>query len=170
MAIAGTYTSSSSSLFKDQKETKEQHFVLQGIKESLQDLVRWRKEISYERHFYELKHLCTELEGELKDFFDPSMICDKLHPTAALGGYPTKKVFHWLSQLPSQEQRGFFGAPFGFFDGVDQFFCIVSIRGLQWDLKRIQVSSGCGVIAESSLQKEWRELFLKREQVKKLFQ
>ena len=170
MALAGTGSLFEGSLFRDKKEVKEQDFVLKDIKESLQDLVKWKTETSYEKVFFKIKHLCTEIEGELKRPFDFSLLCDRLHPTAALGGYPKKEVVAWLEKHPSQKTRGSFGAPFGFFNGKKQSFCIVGIRGIQWSLGKTYIGSGCGVISESILQKEWRELFLKREQIKNLFQ
>ena len=168
MALAGT-SPLHLSLLNDSKEIKEQHFVLQDIKESLQGLVKWKKEQSYEKLFFNIKHICTDIEGELVNAFDFSYFCDKLHPTAALGGYPKSETFIWLKKHSTQTHRGSFGAPFGFFDGKDQSFCIVAIRGIQWKKEKSYIGSGCGLISESVLEKEWEELSLKREQIKNLF-
>ena len=112
------------------------------------------------------------MKGELSSpssFFDFSLFCEKLHPTAALGGYPAKKAFEWLEQEPTQKRKRFFGAPFGFFNGKDKAFCLVALRSLEWTDSETHIYSGGGLVKESNLQKEWRELFLKREQVKNLF-
>ncbi len=40
---------------------------------------------------------------------------------------------------------------------------------LSWRGHEVRVPAGCGVIEESRLVNEWRELRLKRESVKKIF-
>ena len=58
-------------------------------------------------------------------------------------------------------------APFGVL--VDRaFHSVVAIRNVSWSGKSVFLPSGCGVIAESSFENEWRELSLKRRAVKDL--
>ena len=62
-----------------------------------------------------------------------------------------------------------FGAPFGVCaDG--ELTVLVAIRMVVWEGEEIALPSGCGVIDESRLVNEWRELRLKRDAVKELFQ
>ena len=166
MALAGTGLYSGPSLLKDQKELKEHDFVIKSLKESLKAVVHWDKEVTREIPFPPLKHLHTELTGYLTQKINFESFCKKLHPTAALGGYPKKQAFEWLKNQISQTSRNFFGAPFGFFHSDKEAFCLVALRGLEWNEKRSMIFSGGGLLKESLLQKEWRELFLKREQVK----
>ena len=101
------------------------------------------------------------------NFFES--FCRLLHPSSAVGGYPKKSAQDWLKQEPSQKNRKFYSAPFGFYESCEEFFCLVALRNLQWNQKKSFLFSGAGWIAESSLQEEWRELSLKREQVKSFF-
>ncbi len=169
MALAGTSTFPGNYLFKNAKEVKEHKYVIQSIEENLKDLVNWKKEKTYEKVFGDIKHLCTEKEAVLIKTFDYIKFCHKLHPTAALGSYPKKEGLSWLKEDTLQKERSFFGAPFGYFNGKDKSFCLVAIRNLEWRDSKIRIYSGGGIIHGSILQKEWRELFLKREQVKKIF-
>ncbi len=169
MALAGTSPFPGISLFQNKKEVKEHQYVVQSIEESLQGLVNWKKEKRYEKVFGNIKHLCTEKSATLIKSFDYIKFCHKLHPTAALGSYPKEEGFLWLKEHPQQKQRTFFGAPFGYFNGKDRAFCLVAIRNLEWSGSNIRIYSGGGILRDSVLQKEWRELFLKREQVKKIF-
>lgn len=169
MALAGTGPSPGPSLLNDLKERKEHHFVVQNLQESLKDLVKWKTGQTSEIYFLPLKHLYTKLEGQLRQKFHFEKFCHKLHPTSALGGYPQKSAFSWLKQHPLQKDRVFFGAPFGYFDSPEKAFCLIALRALEWDKNNIQVFSGGGLIKESLLQREWRELFLKRRQVKTFF-
>ena len=52
-------------------------------------------------------------------------------------------------------------------DGV--LSVVVAIRMVAWRGKDVFLPSGCGVIEESRLVNEWRELRLKRDAVKQVF-
>ncbi len=170
MALAGTGPYPGPSLLQDAKELKEHNFVVQSLQESLKNLVKWEQKTAYEALFPPLQHLKTELKGRFTRSIGFEKLCQTLHPTAALGGYPPKQALDWLKSQPSQRDRIFFGAPFGFFDSDKKFFCLIALRALEWDEKKRWIFSGGGLVKESSLQKEWRELYLKREQVKSFFQ
>ena len=169
-ALAGTGPAGGPSLLKDPKEVREQEFVVQGIKEALKnEAVFLTSSPAKEKKFGSLKHLFTKIEGRLNSPPDFTLLCRKLHPTPALGGYPKQTALKQLRRLPGQKNRGFFGAPFGFFDGKSKGFCLVGIRSVEWNGGGLRVGAGFGLVENSILQKEWRELYLKRSQVKKFF-
>ena len=171
MALAGTGFCPGPSLLSDKKELKEHDFVAQSLSASLKAfLADGRKTTVYEVPFPPLKHLRTDFFGRLSQKFNFEKISLALHPTPALGGYPRRIAFNWLKSQPSQKQRQSFGAPFGFFDNDHSAFCLVALRALEWELNQAKIFSGVGLIKESLLQKEWRELLLKRQQVKSFFQ
>lgn len=170
MALAGTGTHPGPFLLKDKKELKEHDFVVQGLKESLEGFVKWEQNNVSELLFPPLKHLQTNLKGRLIQHPGFESLCKRLHPTPALGGYPKKPALDWLKHQPFQKHRTYFGAPFGFFYSEQEAFCLVALRALEWNQKESFVFSGGGWIQSSILQKEWRELFLKRQQVKQFFQ
>ena len=169
MALAGTASHPGPPLMSDPKEVKEHDFVVKSLRESLKEIFIEEKYLIREKTFGSLKHLCSLMEGRLRGNFDFEGLCRRLHPSPALGGYPKKKALTWLQQEPHQKQRKVFASPFGFFDGKNEGFCILAIRCIQWNTLGAFIGSGAGIIEESILQKEWRELFLKREAVKKLF-
>ena len=170
MALAGTGSHPGPSLLKDHKELKEHNFVIKDIQESLNGLVKWKSKNTSEKIFYSLKHLHTQFTGELTQPFDFEKICKTLHPTSAISGYPKKPAMDWLKNQTYQKTRQYFGAPFGFFSSKREAFCLVALRALEWNEKESQIFSGGGWIKESLLQKEWQELYLKRQQVKSFFQ
>ena len=169
MALAGTAPWPGPSLFHDPKEMQEHEWVIQSLKEALGQTVNWNSSHTTEKKFGSLKHLCTNMEGALKQSADFNLLCQKLHPTAALGGFPKQAAFNWLRENPQQKDRGHFGAPFGFFDGKDKGFCLITLRGIEWDSQGFRIGAGCGLVKNSILQKEWRELTLKRNQIKQFF-
>ena len=169
MALAGSAPHPGPDLFLDPKELQEHHLVVKSLREGLQDFFIEKKTSFKEKPFGNLKHLCTLLEGKLQKELGFEGLCQKLHPTPALGGYPKEKALEFLKQDPYQKKRRFFASPFGFFDGNKKGFCVIAIRGIQWDSSGTFIGSGCGIINKSILQKEWRELSLKRGVIKKLF-
>ena len=94
----------------------------------------------------------------------------QMHPTPALGPLPRTDetmnlLLDWRARLGCPEV---FGAPFGLWrDGV--LTVVVAIRMIVWRGTKVLLPSGCGVIAESRLVNEWRELRLKRDAVKQVF-
>ena len=169
MALAGTSPWPGPSLLHDPKERQEHQFVVQGLKDALESSVIWNTSQTEEKKFGSLKHLCTKMKGTLRPPVDFTQLCRTLHPTAALGGFPKQAALKWLKENPKQKERGHFGAPFGFFDGKDKGFCLVALRGVEWDSWGLRLGAGCGVVENSVLQKEWRELSLKRNQIKNFF-
>ena len=170
MALAGTASWPGLSLLQDAKEMQEHQWVIQSLKEALNDTVTWNNFYTTEKKFGSLKHLHTKIEGTLKDPANFTSLCQKLHPTAALGGFPKQAALQWLKEIPHQKNRGYFGAPFGFFDGKDKGFCLAALRGIEWNPQGLRIGAGGGLVESSVLQKEWRELILKRNQIKQFFQ
>ncbi|MNL49201.1 chorismate binding enzyme [compost metagenome] len=50
----------------------------------------------------------------------------------------------------------------------EEALCLVAIRNMQWNGQFAMIGSGCGVVAASELEREWRELYQKRLSVKKI--
>jgi isochorismate synthase EntC len=173
MALAGTCPKNDEgrrSLMEDPKERFEHDLVVQDIQASLAAYGKLQTRGPQILELPTLYHLKTDIECELREptafsFFEA---CEKLHPTPALGVSPRSAGFEWLQSLPEQRDRGGFGAPFGLQTGEGEALCLVAIRNLQWDARGSRIGSGCGIVAQSELQQEWRELFMKRQSVKKV--
>lgn len=174
MALAGTCPKTEAtqrrSLLEDPKERLEHDLVVQDI---LQSLGRFGTLTTQGPGILELPtlfHLKTEIACQLAEagafsFFEA---CQGLHPTPALGLSPRRFGYHWLQRLPEQKDRGGFGAPWGVQWAEQEALCLVAIRNIQWNESGARIGSGCGLVAQSDLQQEWRELFQKRQSVKKI--
>ncbi len=172
MALAGTCPKSELStrkpLLKDDKELKEHELVVVDIAKVLE---RWgwvKRSGTEVLDFPSMLHLCTWLEVDTKQL-DPVEVIKLLHPTPALGVAPRNYGSRWMVELPFQKNRRWFGAPIGFQLDKNEFLTIVAIRNLQWDQKQSWVSAGCGIVANSELDREWRELGVKMETTMKIF-
>ena len=164
MALAGTALSTGPSLLEDPKERHEHQLVIDHIAEELKIYGVVNVGVTEERTYGKLKHLYTPVSVDLArppEFMD---LVRSLHPTAALGGWPKKSALEWLGSQSFHSMRKRFGAPFGYQHG-EQMVCVVAIRGIQWWGTRARTATGCGVVEQSIVRKEWKELELKREAI-----
>jgi len=161
MALAGTGLISNS-LLTDEKEVTEHQIVVDDLSDQLRDF-QLEKSSVYEKNFAELKHLQTDIQFQ-SDLSFLSLI-RKLHPTSALGGSPKEQALQWLLKYNHRVDRRQFGAPFAIHFSNGDGFALTAIRNIQWDQTSTILGSGCGLTAQSRLEKEWRELQLKREWV-----
>ena len=166
MALAGTARDQQHDLLTDPKEKKEHQFVVEGIKKILLPLGEHRASPTYLAKVAGLKHLRTDFKLHLKQDLSFENLCGLLHPTPALGGWPKKPALDWLrEEQGSHPARPGFGAPFGV-TKEKEGFCMVAIRNMQFINKKVYIGSGCGLVKESKIEREWEELKQKRETVK----
>lgn len=171
MALAGTARKDESSLFAiDEKEIREHEFVAQTLESKLSDLGMVRRKEREILDLGRLIHFQTRIHVELYRHEEIDSLIRRLHPTPALGPLPRTEesmelLGGWRDRLGCP---GYFGAPFGFWQDGD-FEALVAIRMLGWEGEEVFLPSGCGVIEQSRLVNEWRELALKRSSVKRLF-
>ena len=171
MALAGTCPKSESlereSLLKDAKEMQEHIIVLEDIKKTLQSFGAIKTTGPMIVELPTLYHLKTDLEILCDQQPDFMALTERLHPTPALGVAPRTADYKWMQSFPGQEGRRGFGAPFAFLSSKEAL-CLVAIRNLQWNTSEAMIGSGCGVVAASELEREWRELYQKRLSVRKI--
>ncbi len=165
MALAGTGPAGGPSLLEDSKERLEHQLVIDHIVSELRPLGAAETGATIERSFGLLKHLYTPIHLRLKHPVPFMELVVKLHPTAALGGWPRLAAVEWLEKQEFHVARQRFGAPFGF-NSDEEMRCVVAIRGLQWQGTRAILAAGCGVVQESQALREWNELALKRRAVR----
>ncbi|MGB0143515.1 MAG: chorismate-binding protein [Akkermansiaceae bacterium] len=171
MALAGTARHDERRLFAlDEKEIREHEFVAQTLISKLSDLgmvIRGDRDIL---DLGRLIHFQTLIKVELYQYEEIRTLMERLHPTPALGSLPRtfetlRQLYEWRERLGCPVE---FGAPFGLWRDGD-FEALVAIRMVAWDGDDFMLPSGCGVIHESRLVNEWRELALKRGAVRDLF-
>ena len=167
MALAGTGVAGGPSLLDDPKERLEHQLVIDHIAGELSPWGVPEIGETQERVYGVLKHLYTPIKLRLQEPADFMRLVVRLHPTAALGGWPRRPAVEWLEKQDFHFARKRFGAPFGFTRG-EEMCCVVAIRCLQWWGTRALLSSGCGVVKGSESIREWKELQLKRRATESL--
>ncbi len=166
-AIAGTRTRGNGvsldrqlerDLMGSEKERREQDYVVQGIRESLAPLCSSLNAGAAPSvvKLRQCQHLMSSFEGTLRDGVGDAELLKALHPTPAVGGYPTDRA---LRQIEEQEpfDRGWYAGPVGWV-GHDRAEFAVAIRSGLVDGSTLSVFAGAGIVAGSVPGEEWDEL------------
>lgn len=169
-ALAGTAKQGEDEkLLNSNKDLHEHELVIKDISEKLSPFVTDLKIGKTDTFaFNSIIHLKTDIEGTLQAEVHLTELTNVLSPTAALGGYPTKKALAFLkgTNYFQKNPMRYFGSAFGLIHGDLKEF-VVSIRNVQWEGQHLYIESGGGVVAESVFEKELDEIHLKRNTIRK---
>lgn len=171
MALAGTRAKRSAddarALFEDPKERHEHQLVIDDIIARLSVFGEVEVGETVVAELPTLFHLKTAISVRGTASFD--QLATALHPTPALGVSPRAFGLANMRKWDDVSLRARYGAPLGVVVpslGLQE--CLVAIRNIQWRADEIKLGSGCGFVRESDVDREWNELALKRESVKKV--
>lgn len=106
-------------------------------------------------------HLGTRITGTLAS--DTTSVLDlvaALHPTAAVGGQPTKEALAWLAKHERLD-RGRYAGPVGWVNAAGDGEWWVGIRCAEIDDNRAVLRAGCGIVSGSEPTSELIESQLK---------
>lgn len=166
MALAGTSPLESlSQSLSTSKNQQEHDWVIQDICRHLEPLGAVTVGETRVLSLQTLAHLLTPISLHLKQSVELNSLIERFHPTAALGVFPRS---FWKQLKKWRSDYGSFGAPFILAESESHVVGLVGIRQLAWDKNFYYIRSGCGVVNESCLDDEWKELLLKIDSVKKM--
>ncbi len=148
-------------LLEDGKERREHTAVVGMLADALRDVCRelhWQKEPQVMK-LKNIQHLYTPFTGLLRPGVAILDIVARLHPTPAVGGVPTEAARKLIREL--EGDRGWYAAPVGWFDGSGSGDFIVAIRSALLRGATARLYAGCGIVAGSEPDREYRETELK---------
>ena len=166
-AIAGTRTRGDGAsldrqlardLMGSEKERREQDYVVRGIRESLAPLcssLNAGDGLSVVK-LQQCQHLMSTFEGTLRDGVGDAELLKALHPTPAVGGYPTDRAVREIEEREPFD-RGWYAGPVGWV-GRDGAEFAVAIRSGLVEGSTLSVFAGAGIVAGSVPGNEWEEL------------
>lgn len=170
VAVAGTYPrGQGAALRADQKELAEHQSVVDDIAGQLAPLGEVTTGTLDVLELPHMTHLTTDLTVLPHNPVPFERLVRTLHPTAALGMAPRARRAEELRTLDPTGTRRRFGAPFGIEWADGRAVCLVAIRNVQWDGRDVILAVGGGVVSGSRLEREWEELRLKRDSVRRMF-
>lgn len=107
-----------------------------------------------------LQHLYTPVRARLKAGVSVFQLIEVLHPTPALGGVPRDKALAFIRE-EEQFDRGWYGAPIGWIDYQGNSEFAVAIRSGLVQGNEMSLFAGCGVMADSDPEEEYKETAVK---------
>ncbi len=109
-----------------------------------------------------IQHLATPIRAQLAQPLEAIELLELLHPTPALGGEPRERALELIPALEGLD-RGWYGGPVGWTDGVgDGEFCVALRCALLRD-RLAHCYAGVGVVADSEPAAELAETEVKLE-------
>lgn len=160
-ALASTKKLDSDQTFQKGKNSKDQRefrLVEDSIREALQPLCEEKLTFSKQkvRQTSHLKHLYSCLKAHLNANISNEELIERLHPTAALLGFPKQNALRFLEENEPFD-RGLYGAPIGRITPQESTWA-VGIRSCLIFEKTIRLYSGAGIVEGSDPESEWEEL------------
>lgn len=105
-------------------------------------------------------HLVTPIVARLASATHVLSLVDALHPTPALSGLPKSEAFEWIA-THERFDRGWYGAPVGWFDDAGEGAFAVAIRSALVTSDRTWLFAGSGIVRGSRPDAELAETQLK---------
>ena len=156
-------------LLNSDKDQREHDIVRKSIRQKLHKFV---DHLSVDNQASLLRlarkqHLRSNVQGILKPGVDDGMLLQRLHPTPAVGGYPTDNALPEIARI-ERFSRGWYAAPIGWI-GADSAQFAVAIRSGFLEENTLTLFSGAGIVRGSTPEEEWHEVGSKIEDFLNIF-
>ena len=145
-------------LLNSEKELREHKYVVDNIKSAFMSLCESysvKKECSLLK-LAQVQHLQTEFTGNLRADIIDSDIIKTLHPTSAVGGFPSQPAQNRIAECEPFD-RGWYSGAVGWI-GQDAAEMAVAIRSGLVKGKELKLHSGAGIVIGSTAALEWDEI------------
>lgn len=162
-ALAGTITKTEENkkeqgakLLHDEKNNHEHRIVAESIASVMKSQAS-SVEVG-EIRLMELRNL-FHLKTNISAHDDTLALLDwvkLLHPTPAMGGEPRERALQIIQEYEKHE-RGMYAAPFGIVDTKGDGIFVVGIRSGLVVGNTIYAYAGCGIVAQSDCDEEYKE-------------
>ncbi|SES64270.1 menaquinone-specific isochorismate synthase [Salinibacillus kushneri] len=149
-------------LLDDDKNRMEHAFVVDMIKQAV-EACSVKVQVPESPVLYKLRnlqHLYTPVQGVLKEGHSILEVVRRLHPTPAMGGVPRDKALTFIQQEENLS-RGWYSAPIGWMDAMDNGEFAVAIRSGLIQGDEASLFAGCGIVRDSDAEKEFQETEIK---------
>jgi menaquinone-specific isochorismate synthase len=145
-------------LLSDEKEKREHQYVVDNIKAALDSICQTLKYDQTESLFKlaRVQHLLSRFNGTLRDDATDSAILSLLHPTSAVGGFPSDIAQKRISECEPFD-RGWYAGAIGWL-AKDAAEFAVGIRSGLVNGKKLSLYSGAGIVKGSVPKREWDEI------------
>ncbi|MET0998206.1 MAG: isochorismate synthase [Marmoricola sp.] len=153
LALAGQLARSS-------KDLEEHEYAVRSVADSLAPYCSSMNvpEVPFVLHLPNVMHLATDVAGVVHDSDGASVLelAAALHPSAAVGGTPTKVAVEMIAEIEGMD-RGRYGGPVGWMDADGDGEFGIALRSAEIDEHQVRLFAGCGIVADSDPEAELAE-------------
>jgi menaquinone-specific isochorismate synthase len=153
LALAATLARSS-------KDLEEHEYAVRSVAESLAPHCTSMNvpEAPFVLHLPNVMHLATDVAGVVPDTDSSSVLelAAALHPSAAVGGTPTKVAVEMIDEIEGMD-RGRYAGPVGWMDASGDGEFGIALRSAEYAGTRVRLFAGCGIVADSDPEAELAE-------------
>lgn len=149
-------------LLADQKNLIEHQYVVDMIRGAMEDtcdqVILPEQPVLMKMKY--IQHLYTPVIGKNREGTSLLHLVERLHPTPALGGLPKQAAIEKIREI-EQLDRGLYAAPVGWMDYQGNGEFAVAIRSGLIQGNEASLFAGCGVVADSNAESEYKETSIK---------
>lgn len=156
----------SSELLASAKDRSEHEWTVRGLLESLAPccVAMDRPDVPVVRQHGHVMHLVTPIDAQIGRNACLRELARIVHPTPAVGGYPSRAALDWLRENEPIE-RGWFAGPVGWFDAEGNGEFRVALRSGLIRGHRLDAYAGAGIVRDSEPPAEAAEIEAKLQPV-----
>jgi menaquinone-specific isochorismate synthase len=161
-AVAGSLPASEAGaaehLLSDAKLLAEHAPVVQDLVERLRPIADLEPlpERPYAHRARHILHLKTPISATLREPERALSLLSRIHPTPAVGGYPTSPALGFIAEH-EPEERGWYGGPIGWIDAQDNADFAVALRSGLLTREQAHLYVGAGIVSGSDSDMELQE-------------
>jgi len=153
LALAGQLARSS-------KDLEEHEYAVRSVADSLAPYCSSMNvpEVPFVLHLPNVMHLATDVAGVVHDSDGANVLelAAGLHPSAAVGGTPTKVAVEMIAEIEGMD-RGRYAGPVGWMDADGDGEFAIALRSAEVDGHQVRLFAGCGIVADSDPEAELAE-------------
>lgn len=103
-----------------------------------------------------IMHICSQVEGDIKEGYDACSAVEALLPAGTLSGAPKIRACEIIEELEGNP-RGIYGGALGYLDFTGNLDTCIAIRMAVKQKGRVTVQAGGGIVADSVPELEYQE-------------
>ncbi|MFL6172890.1 MAG: isochorismate synthase MenF [Marmoricola sp.] len=146
-------------LARSSKDLEEHEYAVRSVAEALEPYCSSMNvpEAPFVLHLPNVMHLATDVAGVAHDSGASVLeLAAALHPSAAVGGTPTKLAVEMIAEIEGME-RGRYAGPVGWMSAHGDGEFGIALRSAEIDGARVRLFAGCGIVAGSDPESELAE-------------
>lgn len=151
-------------LINDEKELAEHNMLVDLGRNDIGRIAKFGtvKVTEYQKvlRYSKIMHICSEVEGKIRDNLDAFDAIKALLPAGTLSGAPKIRACQIIEEL-EKTPRGVYGGAIGYVDFNGNLDTCIGIRMAVKQGNKVYVQAGAGIVADSVPESEYTETYNK---------